>query len=479
VTSRIDQSVTAETTSPRAAPLARRPLALAAVLTFIWPGLGQWFQGRRTWAKLFALPLLPVLVLGALLLKDGFESAALRLFDPTLALIVLVIVILAAAWRLAALGELVLTSRGRTNVRRVELVIVLALSVLVIETHTIVGNFAWSFYQAGSAIFDTGRPTPTPLPSGETPQPSGAPGFTPLPTPATALSRINVLLIGVDSSSTRTQALTDTMIVASVDPVTGATSMVSFPRDIAEFPMYDGGVFQGKINSFTTYAGNHPKDFPEGAVPALMHELGFLLGIPIHYYASVNLEGFVKVVDAMGHVTIDNARAIEDFGYGGWTDGRPVGFHLSKGVHQLDGQEALAYARSRKGAGDSDFTRAARQQELLQAVRRRLTDPALLPNLPTILAAAAETLRTNFPPDRLSEMLLLARRVDDAGTHRVVMGPPYSVHPPSNTTGGTYILRLKLDQVKALSIELYGQDSAYWSATGGGGVPGTSPSPQP
>lgn len=475
---RSDRSVAADGLTPAGAASTgspRRPLAVAALLSFIWPGLGQWFQGRRSWAKLFALPLLPVLLLAFLLVKDGFESAALRLFDPTLALIVLLIVVVAALWRLAALGELVLAAGRRRNVRRVELAIVLALSVLVIETHAIVGNYAWSFYQAGTSIFDSGRPTPTPLPAGETAQPS-SPGFTPLPTPATAQSRINVLLIGVDSSSTRTHALTDTMIVASVDPETGTTSMVSFPRDISRFPMFDGRTYSGKINSFANFAANHPKEFPEGAVPALMHELGFLLGIPIHYYASVNLEGFVKVVDAMDYVTIDNQRAIDDFGYGGWTDGRPIGFHLSAGVHQLDGQEALAYARSRKGAGDTDFTRAARQQELLLAVRARVADPAMLPRLPAILSAVSQTLRTNFPPDRLSEMLLLARRIDDAGTRRVVLGPPYSVHPPTSTTGGTYILRLHLDKVQALSVELYGEDSAFWTGPGG---PGASPSPSP
>jgi len=439
----------------------RRSLAIAAVLSTTWPGLGQWFQGRRGWAKVFALPIVPVALLAVLLLADGFESAALRLFDPTLALIVLFLVAASGAWRLASLGELVVRA-GPRDVRRVELAIVLALSVLVVETHAIAGNFAWAFYQAGTAIFDTGRPTQTPPPSGATAEPT-SPAVTPLPTPATAESRINVLLIGIDSSSTRTHALTDTIIVASVDPVTGDTSMVSFPRDIARFPMVNGKTYGGKINSFANFAANHPKDYPEGAVPALMEQLGLLLGIPIHYYASVNLEGFVKVVDAMGHITIDNQRAINDYVYGGWTDGRPIGFHLSEGVHKLDGQEALAYARSRKGAGDNDFTRAARQQEILQAVRKRISDPALLPNLPRILSAASETMRTNFPSDRLSEMLLLARRVDDAGTRKFVLGPPYSVHPPTNTTGGIYILRLNLKKVQALSVQLYGEDSAFWT----------------
>jgi polyisoprenyl-teichoic acid--peptidoglycan teichoic acid transferase len=450
-------------------------VALAAILSFVWPGLGQWFQARRRLAKLYALPVIPVAVLGLLLLSGGFESAALRLFDPTLALIVLGVVVLVGAWRLASLGHIVIAAGGPRRVPRRDLLVVALLGVLVVETHAIAGNFAWSFYQAGTAIFDTGGPEATQLPPGLTPGPT-APGISPLPTPATAQSRINVLLIGVDSSSTRTHALADTLIVASVDPVSGATSMVSIPRDIADFPVFDGGTYAGKINSFSNWASDHPKLYPEGGVPTLMREVGFILGIPIHYYASIDLAGFVKVVEALGYVTVNNPRDITDPVYGGWTDGRPIGFYLSAGTHKLDGQEALAYARSRKGAGDSDFTRAARQQQLLSAVRARVADPTLLPKLPAILAAVAETLRTNFPPDRLGEMLVLARRIDDAATKRVVLGPPYSIHPPTDSTGGIYILRLRMNRVHALSAQLYGQDSAYWSPDASP-VPSASPGP--
>jgi LCP family protein required for cell wall assembly len=452
----------------------RRPITVAAVLSFVWPGLGQWFQGRRQRAKLFALPLIPVPILALLLLADGFESAALRLFDPTLALIVLVLVVLVGTWRLLSLGELVTAAGGPRRLRKLEVAIVLALAVMVVETHAIVGNFAISFYQAGLAIFNPGTPEATPLPSGQTADPGASPAFSPIPTPATAEARFNVLLLGVDSSATRTHALTDTMIVASVDPASGTTSMVSIPRDVARFPMPGGGTYFGKINSFANYAANHPKLYPEGPIPALMREIGFLLGIPIHYYGEVNLEGFVKIVAAMDYVTVNNDRAIDDFVYGGWTDGRPIGFHLSVGIHKLDAQEALAYARSRKGVGDSDFTRASRQQELLLAVRARLADPAMLPRLPAILEAISETLRTNFPADRLDEMLLLARRIDDASTRRVVLGPPYSFHPATSSTGGTYILELKLPKIQALSVELYGEDSAFWTA---GASPGPSSAP--
>ena len=412
-------------------------------------------------AIVFALPLVPIAILVALFLADGFEAAAIRLLDPGLAMTVFVLIVIVGAWRLAALGEHVRAAGGPRRLRRADVAIVAILAVLVVETHAIAGRYAMSFYDAGTAIYDPG---PT-LGPDATPGPSGYVVPSPYETPATAESRINVLLIGIDSSSIRTHALTDTLIVASVDPKTGATSMVSFPRDIAEFGLYGGGTFAGKVNSFANYAESRPQQYPDGGVASLMREVGFLLGIPIHYYASVNLDGFLDVIGAMDYVTINNPRDIADPVYGGWTDHRPIGFYLTAGVHKLGPQEALAYARSRKGVGDSDFTRAARQQQLLSAVRARLTDPSLFPRLPQILEAMARTLRTNFPPDRLDEMLLLAKRVDDAATKRFVLGPPYSKHPPTNSTGGTYILRLNMARVEKLSVNLYGEDSAYWTAS--------------
>ena len=139
--------------------------------------------------------------------------------------------------------------------------------------------------------------------------------------------------------------------------------MLSIPRDISNFPLYSGGRFRGKINSLMTAATNDPKRFPDGPVLTLTREIGYLIGVPINYYAAINLNGFQKMVDLVGGVDIDNPRWINDPLYD-WFDGTS-GFRLSAGHHHLDGRKALAYVRSRQGAGDSDFTRAARQQQVL------------------------------------------------------------------------------------------------------------------
>jgi anionic cell wall polymer biosynthesis LytR-Cps2A-Psr (LCP) family protein len=114
--------------------------------------------------------------------------------------------------------------------------------------------------------------------------------------------------------------------------------------------------------------------------------------------------------------------------------------------------------RTRKSLGDSDFGRARRQQQLLVALQRKLVDPAMLPNLPGLLKDATKTLKTNFPPERIAEVLELARKTDEKAIKKYVLGPPYSNHP---TNLSTYILIPDMERIAKLSIDLFGADSRY------------------
>ena len=194
------------------------------------------------------------------------------------------------------------------------------------------------------------------------------------------MNRVTFLVTGVDSGHDRTHALTDTLLVVSVDKDTNQAVMLSIPRDTARFPMYSGGIYNDKINSLMTAARNNPSKYPDGPTGTLTKEIGYLVGIPINYYAAINLEGFQSMVDLVGGVDIVNPKPITDPVYD-WFNGT-YGFYLTAGKHHLDGKTALAYARSRYGAGDNDFTRAARQQQLLLALRAKMGTTTMLTKLP-------------------------------------------------------------------------------------------------
>ena len=241
--------------------------------------------------------------------------------------------------------------------------------------------------------------------------------------------RINVLLVGVDKLPDRTASLTDTMIVASLDPVGKTVSMLSLPRDMVGVPLGNGDVYGPKLNSLMSFAERNPESFPKGGMRTLEDAVGALLGIPIHYYARIDFIGFIAMVDAVGGVDIDVKRTLRAKHYDGYGL-TTKGFRLTKGVHHLTGAEALAYARIRKGVGETDFTRAGRQQEVIVALRSSVTSGgSLFWRLPDLLDAVANTIKTNVPTTRLPE---LAAIIDEVGAKEC---RPGRHRPPAGRLG--------------------------------------------
>ncbi|MEW6223976.1 MAG: LCP family protein [Chloroflexota bacterium] len=444
-----------------------RSAATAAVLSFLFPGLGHAYLGRRHAALVFALPAILVALAAGLDLLRGIDGIIAYVITPSGAMTVLVLVLLTGAWRLVSMIDAIAVARRVAGLRARATMVAGVLVAITLVTHGSAAYVAYTMYDASSRIFvaggpDDGASAPPPDP-GESgmPSPSELDDYQVAPevTPPTVASRINILLTGIDSAETRTTALTDTIMVVSINPADKSVAMVSIPRDISNFRLYDGRTFKGKINSFMTWVRNHPSEFDEKPFPALMKEVGYLLGVPIHYFAAIDLQGFRRMIDEVGGVTVDNPRAINDPLYD-WFDGS-YGFYLDAGRVKLNGRNALAYARSRQGAGDSDFTRAARQQQLLVALRQKLTSASMITRLPDIIKVAGDTVRTNVPTDRLEELIKLAREIDGDLIERVVLGPPYAYHPPTSSTGGVYTLQLRMDKLAKLSRTLFGADSRY------------------
>jgi len=459
---RADRTHTAHGGVNLATGAKRGSLGIAAGLSFLLPGLGHAYLGRRRTAALFLLPAVVLGVVVGLELAGGLDGVLAFALTPSGSMTILVMLLVAGAWRLAAVVDTVAVARrAGDRLRAPTAVLVGALMVVTLASHGAAAYVAYTVYDAGTHIFVGDGQGDTGNAGGASPNPSQADDFnaTPAVTPASDSARINILLTGVDSAETRSHALTDTLLVVSVNPVDRSVVMLSLPRDISSFPLYDGRTFTGKINSLMTWARNHPEDFPDGPFPTLINEVGYLIGVPIHYYAAIDLDGFRRVIDKVEGVTVTNERAISDPLYD-WLDGTQ-GFSLPAGRVTLDGRTALAYVRSRQGVGDSDFTRAARQQQLLLALRARLTSPDMITKLPDVIRVAGDTVRTNVPTDRLEAFISLARSLDSKAAQRFVLGPPYATHPPSETTGGIYTLRLDMAKLAKLSVELFGSDSRY------------------
>jgi LCP family protein required for cell wall assembly len=261
-------------------------------------------------------------------------------------------------------------------------------------------------------------------------------------------------LTSIDSTRANGPDLTDTLIVASIDPTGRDMALISFPREISDFPLVGGGTYRGRINTFMDHVLTHPKEFKDRPVTELVNELSFLLGTPIRYYAAVDLQGFRNIVDAAGGVTITTDRRIDDPTYE-WSDGTH-GFALPAGTHTLDGTRALAYVRARAAPDDGDIDRARRQQQVLLALGTKLTSAGMLPRIPGLVSLAGDTIRTDFPSDEIGGLLDLAQRIDGSNVRRIVLGEPYAYRE-----NGTSDLHLDMEAISALSIALFGDDSRY------------------
>jgi LCP family protein required for cell wall assembly len=185
----------------------------------------------------------------------------------------------------------------------------------------------------------------------------------------------NILLLGTGDKNHDGADLTDTMIIASIDPAsTQSVVMISLPRDL--FLDANKRLTNGRINA--VYANEKYRLERSGlsddvaslqALSAVGEEIGEKAGVEIHGVIKVDFTAFENVVDALGGVDIVVEKTINDYTYP--ISETQVGlFRLEEGPQHLDGKTALRYARSRHST--NDFDRSARQQQLLKAIADKI-----------------------------------------------------------------------------------------------------------
>ena len=419
-------------------PTDRRRLAAAGLSAAI-PGLGQAFNRRPQLAALFAVPSLVLLLLAIVLVQLQSPARLVAwIVAPQILGTLLAVNVLVLAWRLISVGQAFLDVGRQGPTGRLGFVGIVVIAVLVALPHLVVFRYGTILGETFARVFEG---------AGFADDPGVGAG----PVPADG-ERINVLLVGVDKLPNRTATLTDTMMVASLDPVGRTVSLLSIPRDLIDTPLADGNAFGPKLNSLLGYADAHLDQFPEGGMRTLEDAVGALLGIPIHYYARIDFVGFIAMVDAVGGVDVTVARGFEDPGYDGFGFGRR-GYSIAAGPHHLDGANALAYARSRKAAGESDFTRADRQQQILVALRDKVTSGGnLLFALPELLEAVGQTIRSNVPVDRLPVLAAIIEEVARENVVKVVIRFPL-VHPKSTRYGASQ--EADLPAIRAMAAGLF------------------------
>ncbi|MGO4144730.1 LCP family protein [Paenarthrobacter sp. YAF11_1] len=253
--------------------------------------------------------------------------------------------------------------------------------------------------------------------------------------------RYNFLMMGGDAGDDRTGRRPDSLSVISVDAKTGESAIISVPRNLqnAQFsegsPMreiYPEGYNCGDeclINAVNTEVTNNYQNlYPGVADPgaqATLEAVSGTLGITVQAYVLVDMDGFAKLIDAMGGIRIKA---------GGWvpisgpvTDeangihGMPDGW-IPAGDQHLDGFHALWYGRSREFV--DDYARIARQQCVQQAMLKQLDPATLLTKFEDIANAGTKVVDSNISSNQLGSFVDLALKSKNQPVKRLTIGPP-------------------------------------------------------
>lgn len=223
----------------------------------------------------------------------------------------------------------------------------------------------------------------------------------------TATGRINILLLGRAGEHYPGKNLTDTIILASIDMKTHRVALLSFPRDLYA-PIGRSDTYT-KINAIYQIG----LDTQDG-VALLRDTIETLTGEPVHYSVIVDFDGFEKIIDTIGGISVDVPRDIRDTRYPGKNYSYET-FEIKKGWRKLDGATALKYVRERHDDPEGDFGRARRQQQVLQAVRDKVFSTGTLLNIFTLshlLDVLGESIKTDITPSEIEGFLSLLRLLD-------------------------------------------------------------------
>jgi polyisoprenyl-teichoic acid--peptidoglycan teichoic acid transferase len=203
------------------------------------------------------------------------------------------------------------------------------------------------------------------------------------------MDNVSILFIGVDESDTRnygSATRSDALMLATLNEEDKSVKLVSIPRDSYVYLPEVG--YNTKINHAHAYGG------PKASIEAVES----LFNIPVDYYVKMNFHAFIDVVDALDGINVEVPYELYEQNSKDTQDA----IHLLPGKQTLDGEEALALARTRKM--DSDIERGKRQQEILKAIMKKAISANALTKYDDIIQAIGDNMETNMTFDEMKAL---------------------------------------------------------------------------
>jgi LCP family protein required for cell wall assembly len=438
--------------------LPRHRLA-AGLLSLLLPGLGQLCTGRvRRGLGWLAVSLA---LASALLVLATDEASLARLLEPRALLWLLAANAAVGVFRAAAVADAARPhgSHPSGRVRRAGAALALGvLLALALAPHAIAGLYGWQTHRILSTVFVPATPGPTadavPAPEATaaptvteptvTTRPSASEPATPAAEPSPPRwaggERLTVALLGSDAGPGRSGARTDAMLVVSLHLARGDVAVFSAPRNLTDYPVAEraalvrdrhcptsGGWQQlsalyNCLDRNRQAASEQYPDAPDPAARGVADTLGVLTGLTVDHYVLVDLSGFVRVVDALGGVTVHVGEPVRTRLSPAEDGGAWIDVDIPAGEQTLDGRQALGFVRSRTGTDDYD--RMRRQRCLIGSLASSTEAGTLVRAFPALAGVVVDHVATDIPVDRLPDLLRLRDLVDLDALVTVGFGPP-------------------------------------------------------
>ncbi len=192
-----------------------------------------------------------------------------------------------------------------------------------------------------------------------------------------------VYISGIDTKGpVSTKSRSDVNILMVINPKTKKILLVNTPRDYY-VPLSISNGIKDKL----THAGNY-------GINTSMDTLEMLYGMDVDYYLRLNFTSFVTIIDTLGGVNVNSDYSFSAGGYS-----------FTKGNNNLNGAEALAFARERHSFAAGDRQRGNNQMAVIKAVIDKVSSPAILNNYTELLKNISSSIQTNISNDEISDLV--------------------------------------------------------------------------
>lgn len=259
--------------------------------------------------------------------------------------------------------------------------------------------------------------------------------------------RVNILLLGRGGAGHDGPDLTDTVLVASIDPVNNKSALVSVPRDL----WVKSKTGSSKLNA--VFANSKQRAIKRGAdataadkagVEATEEAIEKVLGLNIHYFTVVDFAGFEKAVNTVGGVNINVPEQLRDPTMAWENKGNPV--LAREGEQEMKGKQALMYVRSRHGSARGDFDRAERQRLFIMALKDAIMSSGTFSNpvkISKLMDDFGDHVKTDFGMNDLRRLYSLTKNISGDNMESIGLADPPNDYLTTGSFGGQSIVQPK------------------------------------